>query len=548
MFATLATLQDAPPHDVCVVGTGPVGIALALACEERGLSVLALESGGLNEDGFAASLATGHIADEARHATPSLTMRRGYGGTSRWWGGRCVPLDAIDFGSGNNVFCAEWPIQYDDVARWHSAAATFFGIAPAVFDHADEPWTRLRDINYTRLERWTPNVDIGKLYHDRLAKSKRVKVVLGATVSKLHFDEAGHRVTGLTVANRNHATEIQPARIVLACGGLETTRQLLVAQSARPELFGGAQSVLGQYYMGHLSGKIADIVLSDQGLAKDFDYYIHKGAYTRRRFTLGSEIQSSEGLGNIALWADNPPFHQPDHRNGVLSAAWLALAIKPIGRLLVSEGNRLKFVGPRPYRWADHLRNVLSSPFKTAEEMSRILYNMYVSRPRKPSFLLRSDGGRYSLHYHAEQSPNRRSTIKLSNRIDALGTPYLDIDLQFQEFDAELVVRAHQILDKSLRDSGLGRLEYHCSDETVRHSVVLNQADDGFHQLGTTRMGNNKADSVVDTNSRIHDVENLYVASSSVFPTSGQANPTFPTVALAIRLAAHLADTAGNSN
>jgi choline dehydrogenase-like flavoprotein len=45
---------------------------------------------------------------------------------------------------------------------------------------------------------------------------------------------------------------------------------------------------------------------------------------------------------------------------------------------------------------------------------------------------------------------------------------------------------------------------------------------------------------VVDANSRGHEIANLYVAGSSVFPTSGSANPTLTIVALALRLAEHV--------
>ena len=62
----------------------------------------------------------------------------------------------------------------------------------------------------------------------------------------------------------------------------------------------------------------------------------------------------------------------------------------------------------------------------------------------------------------------------------------------------------------------------------------------GFHQAGTTRMSA-PADGVVDQNLAVHGVPNVYVASSSTFVTSGQANSTFMIVAFAVRLADRLA-------
>jgi choline dehydrogenase-like flavoprotein len=61
--------------------------------------------------------------------------------------------------------------------------------------------------------------------------------------------------------------------------------------------------------------------------------------------------------------------------------------------------------------------------------------------------------------------------------------------------------------------------------------------------MGTTRMSDDPATGVVDRDGRVHGIENLYVAGSSVFPTAGWANPTLTIVALALRLADHLKRT-----
>jgi choline dehydrogenase-like flavoprotein len=58
--------------------------------------------------------------------------------------------------------------------------------------------------------------------------------------------------------------------------------------------------------------------------------------------------------------------------------------------------------------------------------------------------------------------------------------------------------------------------------------------------MGTTRMHVNPHRGVVDENCRIHGLNNIYIAGSSVFPTAGYVNPTLTIVALAIRLADHL--------
>ena len=60
------------------------------------------------------------------------------------------------------------------------------------------------------------------------------------------------------------------------------------------------------------------------------------------------------------------------------------------------------------------------------------------------------------------------------------------------------------------------------------------------HVMGTCRMGDDPAKSVVDKNLRSHDHSNLFVVGASVFPTVGSANPTLTVAALSLRLAAFI--------
>jgi hypothetical protein len=469
-----------------------------------------------------------------------LAICRALGGASKWWGGRCTPLDEIDFEKRAFVQ-ANWPIRYAELATCYDKAAEFFGVAPAHFVSPVPSWDRLEDVRFEDLERWTPEKDVSKRHRERLATSKDIALVTETTVTEIHVSEDARHVSRLTVRSREKSVAISPRHVILACGGLETTRLLLWTQAKLPKLFGGPDGPLGRYYSGHISGKIANLVLGDPAHFAAHDYFPDAGVFVRRRFTFPPEIQQREELLNIALYADNPPFHSADHRNGVLSLAWLALATPILGRLLASEGVRISHLGPAPYRWFQHVRNVLSQPLATWASIASILKQKYLCVPRKPGFLLFNSGGRYALHYHAEQSPNPNSRVMLSSKLDAFGLPYLSVRLRFSETDAESVVRAHSFLDAALRHSGLGYLDFAELGAGSRVKNVLRQAKDGFHQIGTTRMGFDRQRSVVNADCRTHDLENLYIASSSVFSSPGQANPTFPTVALGFRLSNYLA-------
>jgi choline dehydrogenase-like flavoprotein len=254
---------------------------------------------------------------------------------------------------------------------------------------------------------------------------------------------------------------------------------------------------------------------------------------------LTAEMQLRHKLLNTSFWPDNPPFYDPIHGSGVLSSVFLALAFPPTGRLLLPEAIRLAHTGPRPYRLAAHLRNAILGAPRGARDIYRILRDRFIRKPKKPGFLVSNSGGKYALHYHAEQIPHPDSRITLGAEVDSFNVPRAVIDLRFTDQDVQSVIDSHRLLDNALQANGIGRLEYLYPPEHLRERAY-EQASDGFHQVGTTRMGEDAGNSVVDADLKVHGVENLYVASSSVFPTTGQANSTLLAVAFGIRLAHHL--------
>jgi hypothetical protein len=256
---------------------------------------------------------------------------------------------------------------------------------------------------------------------------------------------------------------------------------------------------------------------------------------------LTTQTQMEHKVLNTSFWPDNPPFYDPAHRSGVLSAVFLAIAFPPTGRRLLSEAIRLAHTGPRPYKIAAHVRNAIVGAPSGAVDIYRILRDRFLRKPKKPGFLVRNSGGKYALHYHAEQIPSADSRITLMAEKDAYGVPRARADLRFAEQDIESVITSHSLLDEALQNNGIGRLEYLYATEKVRERI-WDMASDGFHQVGTARMGEDPKQSVVDARLRVHGLDNLYVASSAVFPTTGQANSTLLAIALAMRLAKGLAD------
>jgi choline dehydrogenase-like flavoprotein len=526
-----------PNVDICLVGTGPVGIALALELERRGRDVLVLESG--DDDVKPSEASRAEIVDPLRHVSMDLAVCRALGGTSWTWGGRCVPYDAVDWMQRDFVVEARWPIGPEELDRWNQRAAQILNCG----DRFDIPYpSKLTDgLKLESVERWSRRSQLMLDYREHILSSERIRLSINATVIGMNFSTDGMRVESLDVSTPLGPRQVRARRFVLAMGGVETTRFLLNVQQKCPVHFGGIDGPLGRYYMGHISGKITDIVFDRPRDMEELDFKLDAsaGAFYRRRFMLSAETQLRHRVLNTAFWPDNPAFYDPNHRSGVLSAVFLALAFPPTGRKLLPEGIRLAHTGPRPYPLGSHMRNaVLGAPRATAD-FYKILRDRFLRKPRKPGFLVTNSGGCYALHYHAEQVPNPNSRITLSGERDSFGVARARVDLRYCDQDIESVIDSHRLLDQALRANGIGRLRFMYPEEQLQDRVY-SQAADGYHQAGSTRMGIDPRTSVVDSDLRVHGIANLFVASSSVFPSSGQANSTFLAVTFALRLAEHL--------
>lgn len=522
------------------MGTGPVGMALAFECVKLGLSVVMLESGRLNPDGEISSASEAETYGTFHHASMADATCRRFGGASWLWAGRCVPFDPIDFDVRGYVPYSGWPISFEEIARWFPAAGQHLGCGDNNFT---SPSTNFfgsdGSISADLLERWSKKPRLAQTYRSFIEQSNKISVYLDSTVIDIDIDGSSGRASVVIGGSRGPIL-ISAESIVIAAGGLESTRLLLAARRSRPNLFGGLDGPLGRYYMGHLSGKIATIQFTEPSMAADFDYRLDEGGYyVRRRFSLTAETQLSHGLLNVAMWPDNAPFYDSRHKSGALSALYIALTIGPIGRRLLPDAIRANLIGIGRQDWAKHIRNIIFDGPVAVLQLASIIWSRYFSRYKKPGIMIKTRSGCYALTYHAEQVPNPNSRVTLSKEMDRYGMPRLLIDLRFTRADVESVIRSHDLLDHFLRKSGKGEIKFWHPRERLA-DVLLSSAGDGIHQVGTTRMGADPRTSVVDPNLKVHGLANLFVASTSVMPTTGQANPTFVAVALAFRLAHHL--------
>ena len=527
--------------DVCIVGAGPAGIALALALSEQGHSVLLLESGQLQAHAPTQALCEGEVADERLHSPPGKYRQRRLGGSTAIWGGRCMPFDPIDFETRSYIPHSGWPLSYDDLLPYYPRANSLAEAGRFIYDASDalapEAGPMIAGFDSSRiltngLERFSCPTHFGDRYARRLEIAPNVQVLLGANCTAVRLQADGRAVRELeirTLAGTHF--RVTPNTTVLAMGGLETARLLLASQDVVPQGVGNQHDVVGRYYMCHIAGNVGTLTVHGPVGNVRHGYEISpEGIYCRRRLSVAAHEQKRLGLANAVARLHFPRITDPAHRNGVLSGLFLA-------RKLISYeyGKRLNdghSTGAGTY--ARHLLNVVADPLDTTAFLTHWLARRSFAERKFPSVILRNRTNRFSLEIHGEQIPQAHSRVTLAGTVDALGMPRLRVDWRYSQTDIDSVRGTLDVMAEEFARSGKARLEYNrqtLEDDLVRFGAY------GGHHIGTARMGNDVRTSVVNADCQVHSVHNLFVAGSAVFPTSSQANPTLTLIAMSLRLA-----------
>ena len=536
-------------YDLCVVGSGPAGIMVALEYARRNPTQQVI----LMEYGEEAEKERNQLDDSIRiknpinHHLPYDCTNKGLGGTSMTWGGRCVMYDEIDFMDRQILQggCT-WDLQMlRDCEPFVSRAAEYFECGKGPFKLSESSsWSGQNlaegfvegDVLDSVVERWSMPTRFGSRYKEEMAASKNLTVVFGMEARQFAVPSEDGLIS--TLEFREVATgeqiKIHARNFVLAAGTQETTRILLRNSQVFANI-GGPPESLGRYYQGHLSGKIASVQFTGDpkktqyGLLKD-----EEDIFVRRRFQFSRELLQRESLLNTAIWLDNPLYHDPSHGSGVLSMFYLAMITPILGERLAPRAIANSITKGKFYKIHHHLWNVLKGLPGSLLTPAMIFYRRYCVQRKLPQIFLFNPQNYYALHFHAEQIPCPTNRMTLDKDGETL-----EINYELTDEDIASVIRLHEILDQWLRKCGCGHLDYWFPREKLPEEI-RKMSKDGVHQSGTTRIADSPEQGVVNRDLRVWGTKNLYVCSSAVLPTSGQANPTFFTGVLAIKLARHL--------
>ncbi|MBD2701434.1 GMC family oxidoreductase [Spirosoma sp. BT702] len=550
MIITKHTFQEGETltADICIVGSGPAAISMALSLDGSPLRVLMLTGGSWTETIANQDLYRGSVSPAGSHESLEENRRRQFGGTSSAWGGRCIPFEPIDFKARSWVPDSGWPISYDDLLPHYQKAAELCQIgryefdAQAAFPHSKREILEGLDseslVSYP-LERWSPPVHFGKTYRAALENSANIHVLMDAHVLALKTENDSSTVSHVTVSLGGITLSVKANKFVLATGGIENARLLLASTTDRyPTGLGNQHDNVGRYYMVHFSGVYAEVKLYDKAkLMADFERD-NGGVYCRRRWWFPEPTQEAHKLLNTIFFL----YHANTtngHRDVLFSSRFVAKSVlsilsqKSINRV-VSKGKELL------PSLKEHAVNVAKNGFFEIPDLIKLGLQRMAKR-RLPYLLPSKRNDYWGLYFQAEQAPNRESRICLSSsQKDAFGMPRAEAQLAFLEADIESIVDTHTLFVQEFRTKNLGEIRYVEADLRQYLKERIDTYNSASHHIGTTRMSDDPQTGVVDRHAKVYGLTNLYVAGSSIFPTGGHANPTLTIVAHALFLANHL--------
>jgi choline dehydrogenase-like flavoprotein len=530
MFIDLDSLEDGAELrcDVLVIGSGAAGITIAREFFGTSTEVLVLEGGGHDPEEETTELnRVENVGD--RELTGAWDGRaRIVGGTTTLWGGQALPLEASDFEPRSWVPHSGWPLEFSKLDGYYTRALEVMvlddkwwneeywrtqGLEPPGFD-PDQVEIFFTKFNRIVFQDQGYGVhDFARWYHDDLEASDNVRILSHAHATCVHANENATNVEHVDIKSLGGKTGKVFAKFyIICCGGIDTPRLLLLSDDVVPNGLGNQNDLVGRFFMEHPIWESGVVTSTDyRHLNKLFILNFEPDKIQWARFLLSEKIQKEQELlkCNANIFFDWHP------ESGIQAAMELYKG----------------WLGKR--KPEEPLRNLWRCIKRPHEVIKHgLLYFLKSTWPCPKPIEIR-------LQCHVEQVPDPDSRVMLSEERDALGLRKVKMDWKLHEHERRTVLALTKAVDHEFRRLGMGRVDPR--DWVVEEgNGWIDHLDEGLHHMGTTRMSDDPKTGVVDDLGKVHGVDNLYISSSSIFPTSGSANSTLTIMALGIRMVDHL--------
>jgi choline dehydrogenase-like flavoprotein len=507
--------------EVCIVGAGAAGITLAREFTHSRFRVILLESGGAEPEQATQDLYAGSDIGRPYDMFPASRLRY-FGGTTNHWGGVwCDMPSPLDFEMREGVPYSGWPFSLSYLEPWYRRAQPVLKLGPYAYAPSDwgigpsdipEPFRGPHFV--CQVLQQGPATRFGPEYGPELRGARNLSVYLHANALRFDASENGGAVQQVNVGVLPDGRFAVRARIyILAAGGIENARLLLLSESEAGVGLGNDRDLVGRFFMLHLEYSGGVIALKDPYADLTFQTGEQGARYNRfgasRRFVSYIRL-SDETKRQLKLPAMRARFQYPR----------------------IPEVDALMRLISRTDRGADILQDLRSVIRKFPDLVTYIARRIVHGRNKPPAPM-----ASVPLNCTSEQMPHRDSRIGLGKDLDVFGLRKVVVDWRLTVEDKRGIAAARRLLGKELDRGGFGRLKSTVPEDDGEWPSDM-RGDQ--HHIGTTRMHRDPVMGVVDENCRVHGFANLYVAGCSVFPTGGTFNPTLTIVALALRLADHV--------
>lgn len=534
-------LDETIETEVCIVGAGPAGITLANELAFADFRVCLLESGGLEFDKNTQSLSQGQSVGNL-FGTLDEQRRFQFGGTANSWsirignnqiGVRYVPLDNIDFEKRDWLPYSGWPFDKSHLDPFYDRAQAVcklgtFAYNAEAWEDTTTPQLPLAANVTTSMFQFGPRAVFTHEYREKINQASNITTYLNANLMEIETDETAKTVTRLRVACLSgNQFWVRAKVVILAAGGIENARLLLLSNKTQTTGLGNQNDLVGRFFMDHPLVGCGKLKPANSDLFKQtalYDLRRVNNVPVMGKLTLTEEVMRREQiLNNSTLLFPIPKPYQLKAINSL--KALLALRHNSEARK-----DALK-----------HFTNVMIG-------LDYILPAAYGAISKQQPFIPSLAWGGWSyipghekrfvefeaLH-QTEQVPDPDNRVTLISDRDRLGRQQVKLNWRWNDIDIHNIKRTQDILTQEITRAGIGQLQIERDGNLPK---LIHPGT--HHHMGTTRMHDDPKQGVVDRNCQVHGVSNLFIASSSVFPTGGYANPTLTIVALAIRLADHV--------
>lgn len=547
--------------DVIIIGGGPAGLTIAKELAATALRVVVLESGLIEEGPDHGALceveSVGEPFNDAQKAMrenfhgrqaaqwsqaqqPYGVRCRALGGATHAWAGKSAPFDPIDFQYRPWVAHSGWPVTHQDIQPYIRRAETTLNLSP-VAPPAKVETGVLNSFYWQFARSRLDSLDIMRFSSEfRKDIPANVQVVLDATVSEIRLTPDGSRFDCVEVKGLCGKTVIVRGRAaVLATGGIENPRLLLASHGQHAAGLGNGYDQVGRYLMDHPGARVGQFGANDIAaitrafgfVGMPYDGHMHMFMHG---LAVDPALQAREELLNSAVYF--MPQRAPDDPWDALKRLLKRNSEHPAQDIMSIIGGARLVAAGLGTKLLSHPRMPKAIKSLIVDAAIRLNPNFVVEEYEAGGLPHKLTG--MAIDAITEQEPNPDSRIILSRTVDRLGIPKARVDWRISSRDREALARVARICATLLPARGLPQpvLEPWVLDGAPDDALIIDMA----HTSGTTRMSDSPRTGVVDKNCQVHGVAGLYVAGSSVFTTSGHANPTLMILAFAIRLADHL--------